>query len=37
MTFPRSIAPGEYLLRLTQTDLVANRTVSSDLPVTFIR
>ena len=37
MTFPRSIAPGDYLLRLTQTDLAASKTASSELPVTFIR
>lgn len=35
--FPRSISPGDYVLRLTQTDLVSNRTTSCDLPVTFVR
>jgi hypothetical protein len=37
MTFPRSITPGDYRLRLIQTDLVAERTVSSEISVTFIR
>jgi hypothetical protein len=36
-TFPPTIAPGDYRLRLIQTDLVANCSASSELPVTFSR
>jgi hypothetical protein len=37
MNLPRSITPGDYRLRLIQTDPVADRTLTSELPVTFIR
>jgi hypothetical protein len=33
INLPASISPGEYHLRLIQTDLVADRTTSSELPV----
>jgi hypothetical protein len=37
MSFPRSIMPGDYRLRLIHSDLVAGRTVSCEIPVAFIR
>jgi hypothetical protein len=36
MKLPQSIKPGDYRLRLTQTDMVANQTASAELPVTII-
>jgi hypothetical protein len=33
---PQSLPPGSYRLRLTQTDLVANRTTSSEIPLEII-
>jgi len=31
--FPKSLAPGSYDLRLTQTDLVADRSTSAEIPL----
>ena len=33
---PQTLPPGSYRLRLTQTDLVANRTTSSEIPLEII-
>lgn len=33
LALPTTLAPGRYNLRLTQTDLLANRSVSSSLPL----
>lgn len=35
--WPAHLEPGTYRLRLIQTDLVANRTTSSEIPVTLVR
>ena len=32
---PKSLAPGSYDLRLTQTDLVANRATSAEIPLSI--
>jgi hypothetical protein len=37
INLPPSLSPGEYRLRLIQTDLVANRTTASELPLTVTR
>jgi len=34
---PKSLAPGSYDLRLTQTDLVANRSTSAEIPLNITR
>jgi hypothetical protein len=34
---PKTLAPGAYDLRLTQTDLVANRSTSAEIPLSIIR
>ena len=33
---PQTLPPGSYRLRLTQTDLVANRSTSSEIPLEII-
>jgi hypothetical protein len=33
---PRSLAPGSYRLRLTQTDLVADRSTSTEIPLEIV-
>ena len=35
ITIPTTVAPGDYRIRLTQTDLVAKQTASAELPVTI--
>jgi len=37
ITLPQSLPAGDYRLRLTQTDLVANHSASSQLPLTITR
>ncbi len=37
ITIPTTVAPGDYRIRLTQTDLVAGQTASAELPVTIPR
>ena len=37
ITLPQTLPSGDYRLRLTQTDLVANRSASSELPLTVTR
>jgi hypothetical protein len=37
ITLPQTLPTGDYRLRLTQTDLVANRSASSELLLTVIR
>jgi hypothetical protein len=37
ITLPLTLPAGDYRLRLTQTDLVANRSASSELPMTIVR
>jgi hypothetical protein len=37
MTFPATLAPGDFRLRLIQNDLIANRTATAELPVTITR
>ena len=37
ITLPQSLPAGDYRLRLTQTDLVANHSASSELPLTITR
>jgi hypothetical protein len=34
---PQTLAPGSYRLRLTQTDMVANRSVSAEIPLEIVR
>jgi hypothetical protein len=34
---PRTLEPGPYRLRLIQTDLLADRTTSKEVPVTIAR
>jgi hypothetical protein len=33
---PGSLAPGSYLLRLTQTDLIADRSTSAEIPLEIV-
>jgi hypothetical protein len=33
---PRSLAPGDYRLRLTQTDLIASRSTSTEIPLAIV-
>lgn len=35
--WPASLEPGDYRLRLIQTDLIGNRATSSEIPVTIVR
>ena len=35
LNLPTSVKPGDYRLKLTQTDLVANQTASAELPVSI--
>jgi hypothetical protein len=37
LTFPPTVPPGDYRLRLIQTDLLAHRSATAELPVTFGR
>ncbi len=37
ITLPATLPAGDYRLRLTQTDLIANRSASSELPLTITR
>ena len=37
ITLPKTLLAGDYRLRLTQTDLVANRSASAELPLTVTR
>ena len=37
ITWPGSLEPGTYRLRLIQTDLIGNRATSSEIPVTIVR
>jgi len=37
ITLPQTLPAGDYRLRLTQTDLVANHSASSELPLTITR
>jgi hypothetical protein len=37
LTIPTSVAPGEYRLRLIQTDLVASQTTLAETPVTIVK
>ena len=37
ITIPATVPPGDYRIRLTQTDLVAHQTASSELPLTIPR
>jgi hypothetical protein len=34
---PESLAPGDYDLRLIQTDLIANRSTSAEIPLSITR
>jgi hypothetical protein len=37
IALPPTISPGDYRLRLFQTDLVANSSATAELPVTLAR
>ncbi len=37
INLPRAVSPGDYRLRLTQTDLLAQQSTSCELPLTVIR
>ena len=37
IALPSSVSPGDYRLRLFQTDLVANSSATAELPVTLSR
>ena len=37
ISIPATVAPGDYRLRLTQTDLLAHQTASAEVPVTIAK
>jgi len=37
LNLPESLAPGEYRLKLIQTDLVARETASAEVPLSIVR